>query len=779
MSNLNVALHYLERGLSIFPVCTPIDGKPDYCHQHGHHKKDGMARPGKMPLVKWAEFQQRQPTEDEVRAWWKRWPNANIGVCTGELSGVVVLDIDGMDAFTAVLSNGGVEQSPTVATGKANGFHHYLQHPGRRVRNFASPTGHHGLDFRGDGGYAVLPPSVHESGRVYSWHNDTEELDPPTIPDWLMVLLDGSPGAAGATERPALDIERILDGLPHGERDDTLWRFASKMRGDGVPQYAAEATIREVAQNCDPPFDVDTAIEKVRRAYAEFPVNQKLSATQKKAKANAGGRTLDLVTFDSIEPEKIDWLWRWRLPRGKLTLLMGDPGLGKSLITHWLAATISTGGEWPDGGQSPAGDVILFTVEDGLADTVTPRLMAAGANLSRVHAVRGVRDGNSSPDKDLPDLWDVTQDLSLIEAAIVEHGAVCVIYDPIVAYMGGDVNTNSDKEVRQALSPLAMLAERLHIVVVMVCHLNKGTGIKALYRAGGSIAFGAICRVVLGVAPDSNDEDGKRRVLLPVKGNLSPDPEGIGYRIETAQRPSTGGLRNITEEDQPPMLIWDKEPVLIDATSAMDRNGSVQELGSISEVKSALLEILKDGRVLASTGKREIKDATGATSEAVISRARKELGVKVKKEGFNNGSVWWWYPPGTTTQDARRIIEESRRNSLSHLGNIDSLRDSSPTDDGSSRKTIEDSEDYRRFHPSLAREADERTVQQQLADLSVPLGEIPRGVTASGAPLCETCRVEGRMNGVLPGTALCAACHEKQAWIARQIEEEAESDADS
>jgi hypothetical protein len=348
------------------------------------------------------------------------------------------------------------------------------------------------------------------------------------------------------------------------------------------------------------------------------------------------GTRLSVVRMSEVQPEPIEWLWRGRFARGKATLLMGDPGLGKSLITHWLAATVSCGGDWPDAGTCDRGGAILFTIEDGLADTVAPRLLAAQANMDRIIAVRGVVEGDDTSER----MFALTEHLVLLEQLIEEHHAVVVVLDPVTAYLGPDINSHKEAEVRAVLGPLQLLAERKRIVLVLLMHLNKGTGISALYRATGSIAFPAVARVVLGVAPDPNDDDGKRRLLLPIKMNIGKLPEGIGYRIETASH--SGVLRQVSEDDQPPVLRWDLDAVAVDATSAMDRNGTVTELGAVAEAKRALEQILANGRVLANECKRQLREGVGVTSETSLSRARKELGVRVRKEGFGSQSAWFW-----------------------------------------------------------------------------------------------------------------------------------------
>src|SRR5215831_21407400 len=168
---LDHALGYLERGLPIFPICSPLLGS----HRHWDGQKMATcpeSRRGKMPMVKWKPYQTALPSELDVRSWWARWPRANIGMATGALSGVIVLDCDSGDAKRQAMGHGGLSETPATFTGRPGGVHFHLQHPGHPVSNFAGKQP--GLDFRGDGGYVLLPPSRHASGATYRWVTGTE-----------------------------------------------------------------------------------------------------------------------------------------------------------------------------------------------------------------------------------------------------------------------------------------------------------------------------------------------------------------------------------------------------------------------------------------------------------------------------------------------------------------------------------------------------------------------------------------------------------------------------
>jgi len=237
-----------------------------------------------------------------------------------------------------------------------------------------------------------------------------------------------------------------------------------------------------------------------------------------------GASSGSAVRLSDVQPEAVEWLWHGRIARGKLTLIDGDPGLGKSLLTLDVSARLTTGAAWPDGQPCPVqGSVLLLGAEDGLADTVRPRLDAAGADVHHVYALPVVGDAGNERQPSIPD------DLASIEAHLAATGALMLVIDPLMAYLGGDVNSHRDQDVRRALAPLAAMADRLSVAVVVIRHLNKSSGGPAIYRGGGSIGLAGAARIVLAVGTDPEDET--RRVLAPVKANLSAPSPSLAYRL--------------------------------------------------------------------------------------------------------------------------------------------------------------------------------------------------------------------------------------------------------
>jgi hypothetical protein len=350
-SMLEYALGYLMDRRPIFPVCFAT-GK-GRCLQHG-----ACSNPGKLPLVAWKRYQTELPTEADVARWWGGKTQANIGMATGDLSGVVVLDTDSGDAWKEALRRG-IPNTPSVRTGKPGGCHFHFQHPGVDVSNFAGKLA--GIDFRGDGGYVLLPPSQHASGPRYRWIEGTQSLEHATVPDWLMELLAANPGVNGTAsgEHAPLDLDLILRGVPEGQRDETIWRYACKLRGDDVPLQYAETMVRQAARLCRPPFNEDAAAEKVRRAYRGYQPSVVLEVPE--GGLSAPGHEPVKVILADPEPTELDYpiqtlaelmarpvqeireLVEGLLFAGRTTWIFSDPNAGKTITALALGLHIAAG----------------------------------------------------------------------------------------------------------------------------------------------------------------------------------------------------------------------------------------------------------------------------------------------------------------------------------------------------------------------------------------------------------------------------------------------------
>jgi putative DNA primase/helicase len=338
-----------------------------------------------------------------------------------------------------------------------------------------------------------------------------------------------------------------------------------------------------------------------------------------------------LVNGADLTPEPVRWLWSDWLALGKLHILAGAPGQGKTTIALAMAATVTIGGRWPDGSRCEPGTVLIWSGEDDPADTLLPRLLAAGADRSRCYFVSGTRiDGEVQS-------FDPARDMAALEEQVQAIGGIkLVIVDPVVSAVAGDSHKNT--EVRRALQPLVDLGSRMGAAVLGISHFSKGgAGSDPASRVVGSIAFTAVARVVL-VAAKVKAEDGEsnqdRRILARGKSNIGPDDGGFEYHIDQGQ-PLPGIHASY--------VTWGKSVAgtareLLNEPDGQEQGGGDQ--GAVDAAASFIREVLASGITPSNTVKDEAKDA--GVSWASVRRAADKLNVR-KRRG--DGGVWYWSIP--------------------------------------------------------------------------------------------------------------------------------------
>lgn len=344
-------------------------------------------------------------------------------------------------------------------------------------------------------------------------------------------------------------------------------------------------------------------------------------------------------SFDSINAEPIRWLWDGVIARGKLTVFGGNPGLGKSQVLVDIASRVTRGSQWPASSDfAPRGRVLILSAEDAADDTIKPRLLAAGADVSMVHEVQGVHRSTG-------DAWfNLARDLAALESTAVELGdVVLIIVDPISAYLG-ETDSHKNAEVRSILGPVGALATKLGAAVIANTHLNKGDG-DPLARFTGSIAFVATARAAYAFAKDKDDP--QRRLFLPAKNNLAADAAGFAYRIEPAE--VEGGIRTSK-------VVWEDERVGITAEDAIARDkvvGAPRSTPAVGAARAFLLKALAGG----SCAVTQIKaDAQGAgVAWRTIERAKPLLGVEASKDSEG----WKWSLPADPFNDLDMVDQHS------------------------------------------------------------------------------------------------------------------------
>jgi archaellum biogenesis ATPase FlaH len=609
---LNAALAYQKQGFSVVPIA-PRD---------------------KKPLIPWEECQRRRGGLEEITAWWSKWPDANVGIVTGAISSVVVIDLDSVEAknkLKELLPGYDLASVPRSRTGK--GWQLFFKHPGVTIPNRAGIIT--GLDVRGDGGYVVAPPSIHPNGKTYKWEAPiNRELRELPVELYRLISSPTTRNENGYRER--FNTAQALAGVPEGQRDESIFRLACKLRSADVPEHMASALILEAAGNCHPPFSEIIAIEKVRRAYSKYePKRREAKATEPKKE-----RTPITVRVSDVRREEVSWLWHHRIPRGKLTIIEGDPGEGKSFLSQAIATAITRGFGLPGEKEEREPEtVLIMSAEDGLADTIRPRLEDMGADIRKVVALRGLTDGEGQ-ERPL-----TLADLDVIERAIIEHRPALVIVDPIIAYVAGK-DTHKANEVRSLLAPLAALAEKYKIAVLAIRHLNKAAT-KAAYRGQGSVDFLAACRSAFLAGEDP--ETPGQKVLCHIKANLGPKTPSITYTINDGR------------------FLWGEETsITAEQVLAVPIEGD--ERSKVEEAKSFLEDTLSHGPRASSEVEKEAKGA--GIAQTTLRRARTALGVKPTKASFGGG--WIWSLP------ARRCSsnpEDAHTKGMSAFGQNEHLRD--------------------------------------------------------------------------------------------------------
>ena len=301
---------------------------------------------------------------------------------------------------------------------------------------------------------------------------------------------------------------------------------------------------------------------------------------------------IDIGVISEAVPKKVDWLWKDRIAYGKITLLAGEPGVGKSQLLLYITSIVSQGKKFHlDNIATAKHKVLLIAGEDNVEDTVKPRLMALDADMDFVHYVKGVRKVDKN-DNSYYQLISLVDHISELEKIIIKEKYKLIIVDPISLYLGS-ADENKNKEVRNALSVISALAERHDLAIVLNSHFSKPSGNTqrgAIYRVMGSLGFAAAARVVIAVAKDP--EDPTRRLFVPIKNNLSQDYEGLVFKIESCS--VRQGLKSSENDLETSRICWLNERIVQTANEILN-NPAGTDKPKVEEAKQFLLNLLKDG----------------------------------------------------------------------------------------------------------------------------------------------------------------------------------------
>lgn len=553
----------------------------------------GTGKENKAPAVEWASRQTTPATEAELQDYEDSLHPRLWGIVTGAISGVVVFDADNAVA-RAIFESDGLQ--PHIVTPRGGG-HFYFKYPGFPIKTCASLLPH--LDVRADGGM------VNATG--HSKLGEYKTLTLPT-PDAIYPWEKLPKVVLARVNRPS---ERTPTGEPiiitEGERNAGLTSIAGAMRRKGADQAAIEAALLTINQEqCKPPLP-EPEVKRIAQStssYAPAPTQEKDS--------QRNGQRPDLKTLVEVKAQSVRWLWNPYIPLEKLTLLEGDPGVGKSWVTLAIIAAVSLGRGLPNQETPVHGPCLLASAEDGIADTIKPRLSAMGADTRIIQAI----DGLFTLDND---------GFQWLETAICNSDPlpVLVVIDPLVAYLSGDMDINKANQARYATARLAKIADNYSLAIVAVRHLTKGGSLKPIYRGLGSIDFVAATRSVLlaGEDPDMPQE----RAFVHIKSNLAPKGKPVGFEISDGN------------------FYWLEHTELTEQRILGTTEG---ESSPLADAKELIQAALFNGATPATEVFAEAR-AKGL-SVATLNRAKKEVGVVTYRDGESGkkgGGQWLWKMP--------------------------------------------------------------------------------------------------------------------------------------
>lgn len=465
--------------------------------------------------------------------------------------------------------------------------------------------------------------------------------DEVTVIAWLKRR--GRLGEAGGEERIAPLCTGVPPNYPYAAKG---WATVLLEHAESRAKYDLGCAYTQSSQY---PLDAAPRAEIARQAERLEDIQGRLRGEER---VESSGKLLRFVSMAEVEVESIRWLWNGRLALGKITMVDGDPGLGKSLVTVDLAARVAMGQRMPDGstGWAEPASVIFVSGEDSYTDTVAPRLLAAGVSPEAMGRIQGL-DLVEEPRSDgatTERMFSLVTDLPQLEEMITLIGARLLVIDPITAYLGSGTDMYKDADLRRVLTPLAKMAERTGVAVVAVRHLNKSTGTPALHRGLGGVGFIGVARLGLLVAPNPDIEG---EVLVSRhKGNIGAPPPTLAYRIV-----------QMGEAENMPRVSWvgERETTAGDALAALVGGGVDRETRTATdEAVEWLRSYLADGPHPA----KEVQDAakTDKITERPLRKAKDRLKVDAYREGGIAGQGrWMWYYGGPSPESGRLRQHES------------------------------------------------------------------------------------------------------------------------
>ena len=434
-------------------------------------------------------------------------------------------------------------------------------------------------------------------------------------------------------DQQPIDIRHIVSELRESGRLDAIGgatKIADMLGGEILP--ASVEVYLAALRNCHALRQTHfAALSTIQAVDKKIPAAQLLAdAKERLARIECGlGHALGdqpvIVRMDSVVPQRIEWFWPGRFALGKFQLCIGDPGEGKSLFSVDMTARATRGSLWPCSAErAPKGKVLLICCEDDPADTISPRLEAAGADLSQVHLLSSIQHLDERTGELRERMLNLQTDIPHLAKLLERGGYRLVILDTLTGFMG-KADNNSSTDVRNALTPLSVLAAKHRVAIVGIQHLTKNSATAAKYRTNGSIGYNGLARSVIAIARDHDDHD--LRLMASVKTNLGPTPATLGFRVRV-------------NDCDVPYIEWLSKPIDTDADTML-----AAPVPSKTSAKDKAAEWLKaflsDGPV-AVTDVFEAGEPLGH-SEKSLRAAFDILQLDRSKTGMKGG--WLWFLP--------------------------------------------------------------------------------------------------------------------------------------
>lgn len=631
---LECARYYVSQGWAILPLYSIDPGGRCTCG------KPDCPSPGKHPFTPFVPNGAINATahRDTVEKWFSSPHPLNIGVAAGQESGLVLLDVDPGHGGNQSLERYAVPRTLVVFTG-GGGTHYYFKHPAAaEVRNSAGTLGP-GLDVRGHHGYVAAPPSLHASGKEYRFTVDPRAVPIADCPDWIVNQHKAgeSSSANPAAGQPGSEAE-----IKGGSRNTTLTSYAGTFRKMGMGYSAICAALTGInTSQCKPPLpdkELTTIAASVCGYQAgEAPRKHSTSLVTKK------------LSEYTVEP--VEWLWPNRFPTGEVSLLVGDPGVGKSFLSTLITATVTRGNCWPDNPtRTQQGDVLLISGEDDPARAILPRMLNSGGDPARVTIVQCVKEVH--PDgTETNSIVQLSKHMHQIEQALIANPEIrLMILDPLTSYMGKGTDANNNLDVVMLLEELSVIVRKYRVTALGLTHMNKDKEKAAIGRVLGSMGFVGRARSVWCVAKDKDDPE--RRLFAPIKTNYSIRPTGLAFQIM-----------------DPGRVVFEEQELHINADEALAADSAKGQGGArgkrLEKVQETVLEWIVNAysierkTILARCKEQRISEAT---ARRAIDALLRQGNIAAVRAGFPRTTVYTL--PGVTMHDdlesMTNQIEEER-----------------------------------------------------------------------------------------------------------------------